>query len=68
MAARTRTRLVRREMAALAEDCSRQGLVERVLVRVRRGAHRLDEGLARQCAFGEVVSAVVRVEDARLQG
>ena len=53
-------------MAALAEDRPRQGLVERILVCVRVGAHGLDERLAREGTVGEVVGAVVCVEYAHL--
>ena len=53
-------------MAALAEDRPSQGLVERILVCVRVGAHGLDERLAREGTVGEVVGAVVSVEYAHL--
>ncbi len=53
-------------MATLAEDRPRQGLVERILVRVRDGAHGLNERLAREGAVGEIVGAIVRIEDADL--
>ena len=65
---RAGTHLVRGQVAALAEDGAREGLVERIRVRVRVGAHRLDERLARASALGAVVDAVVRVEYARLRG
>ena len=61
------THLVRRQVPnTLAEDRAREGRVERVLVRVRRGRHRLDERLAGQGALCAVVGAVVGVEDAHL--
>lgn len=60
------THLVRGQMFGLADDGLRERLVERVLVRVRRRAHRLDERLAGQGALCAVVGAVVGVEDAHL--
>ena len=53
-------------MTTLADDCPCERFVERILVCVCVGAHRLNERLAGERAVRAVVVAVVRIEDAHL--
>lgn len=60
---REKAYLVRAQVAPLAYDRAREGLVESVLVCVCFGAHARDERLARERAVGQVVLRIVRGEN-----